>query len=645
MCGIAGFLDHQSTPTNSCDSLDRMLGAIVHRGPDDQGRLIDRELQMGMRRLSIIDLADGHQPIFDESGRYAVIFNGEIYNYRELRMDLLARGHILKTHSDTEVIIHLFEDFGPNCLEHLRGMFAIAVWDNHTRKLFLARDRLGEKPLYYTQPTGLFVFASEIKSLLQHPAVTASPNLQAISHYLSLKYTPAPQTMFAGIHSLPPGHYLIASADGISIKQYWDIPFGTSEDERSNIKSDAEYADELLSLLRESVRLRLRSDVPFGAFLSGGLDSSTIVALMAQQLNDPVNTFSVGFDGAGSNDELPYAHLVAQHFGCKHHTLKITSDDFLRYADTVLWHLDQPIADQATIATFLVSKLASQHVKMVLTGEGGDELFAGYARYRGDQFEPWFRWMPKPVPKYLRSIANQLPGLRRAKIAINALTQSDEATRFANWFPMFSDDAKQTLFSAQAESLRTGAAKVFSRQLADCRSTDSLSRMLYVDSKLWLPDYLLLRGDKLTMANSLEARIPLLDHKLVEFAAGLPNHLKLNGANRKVLLRRVASNLLPAQIINRPKQGFPIPIERWLQVEVRSLMQDMLSKRSIESRGLLNAKYVDQLVTQHLSGYADHSTQLWGLISLEMWFRRFIDSSPSDNRPQNGSIPVGELAC
>ena len=645
MCGIAGFLELQTQPSKSCDSLDRMLGAIAHRGPDDQGKIIDRELQMGMRRLSIIDLADGHQPIFDESGRYAVIFNGEIYNYRELRKDLLARGHILRTHSDTEVIVHLYEEFGANCLSHLRGMFAFAVWDNQTRTLFLARDRLGEKPLYYTQPSGLFIFASEIKSLLQHRAVTAGPNLQAISYYLSLKYTPAPQTMFAGIHSLPPGHYLVASPDGISIKRYWDIPFTDSAKEAISNKSDAEYSDELLSLLRESVRLRLRSDVPFGAFLSGGLDSSTIVALMAQELSGPVNTFSVGFDGAGSNDELPYANLVAQHFGCQHHALKITADDFLRYADTVLWHLDQPIADQATIATFLVSKLASQHVKMVLTGEGGDELFAGYARYRGDQFAPWFHCMPKTLSKYLRLITNQLPGLRRAKIAINALTQTDEATRFANWFPMFSDDAKQTLLSSQTESIRRGAAEVFSRQLAACNSKDSLSRMLYVDSKLWLPDYLLLRGDKLTMANSLEARIPLLDHKLVEFASGLPNHLKLDGANRKVLLRRVASNLLPPQIINRPKQGFPIPIERWLQAEASSLMKDMLSKSSIESRGLLNTKYVEQLVAQHLRGYADHSTQLWGLISLEMWFRRFIDSSPSNHVPRNGSMPIGELAC
>lgn len=645
MCGIAGFLNLQAQPTKSCDSLDRMLGSIAHRGPDDQGKLIDRELQMGMQRLSIIDLADGHQPIFDESGRYAVIFNGEIYNYRELRKELLARGHILKTHSDTEVIVHLYEEYGHRCLTYLRGMFAIAVWDNQLRTLFLARDRIGEKPLYYTQPTGFFIFASEIKSLLQHRAVTPNPNLQAISSYLSLKYTPAPQTMFAGIHSLPPGHYLVVSSAGVSIERYWDLPFSDSEDIRSSAKSDANYAEELLSLLRESVRLRLRSDVPFGAFLSGGLDSSTIVALMAQELNDPVNTFSVGFDGAGSNDELPYARLVAQQFGCKHHTLKITSDDFLRYADTVLWHLDQPIADQATIATFLVSKLASQHVKMVLTGEGGDELFAGYARYRGDQFAALLRWMPKPLSKCLRSISNQLPGLRRAKIAINALTQPDEATRFANWFPMFSDDAKQILLSSQNETVRAGEASIFSSHLSNCKSADSLSRMLYVDSKLWLPDYLLLRGDKLTMANSLEARIPLLDHKIVEFAAGLPNHLKLHGSNRKVLLRHVASNLLPAQIINRPKQGFPIPIERWLQAEARPLMQDMLSNKSIESRGLLNAKYVEQLVTQHLSGYADHSTQLWGLISLEMWFRKFIDSTSPGHQPQNGSIPVGELAC
>lgn len=645
MCGIAGFLDLQILPAKPCDSLDRMLGSIAHRGPDDQGTLVDRELQMGMRRLSIIDLADGHQPIYDESGRYAVIFNGEIYNYRELREELLARGHILKTHSDTEVIVHLYEEFGYSCLAHLRGMFAIAVWDNQKRTLFVARDRLGVKPVYYTQSSGLFIFASEIKSLLQHRAVNASPNLQAISSYLSLKYTPAPQTMFAGIHSLPPGHYLVASANGISITQYWDIPFSDSNESKASAKDDADYADELLSLLRESVRLRLRSDVPFGAFLSGGLDSSTIVALMAQELKDPVNTFSIGFDGAGYNDELPYANLVAQHFGCKHHALKITSDDFLRYADTVLWHLDQPIADQATIATFLVSKLASQHVKMVLTGEGGDELFAGYARYRGDQFARWFQWMPSSVSKSIRSVANQLPGLRRAKIAINALTQPNEATRFANWFPMFSDDAKQILLGHHTESIRSGAAEIFSRQLASCHSMDSLSRMLYVDSKLWLPDYLLLRGDKLTMANSLEARIPLLDHKLVEFAARLPSHLKLNGANSKVLLRRVAMSLLPAQIINRPKQGFPIPIERWLRAEASPLMQDMLCQKAIESRGLLNAKYVGKLVAQHLRGYADHSTQLWGLISLEMWFRRFIDSSSPDHSPRNGSIPVGELAC
>lgn len=608
------------------DVLGRMLGSIVHRGPDDEGRLADREMHFGMRRLSIIDLADGHQPIFDESGRYAVVFNGEIYNYRELRADLLAKGHHFKTNSDTEVIIHLFEDHREGCLEFLRGMFGIAIWDNQRRELFIARDRLGVKPLYYTEANGDFLFASEIKALLQHPEVQPRPNLAGISDYLSLKYTPAPRTMFEGIHSLPPGHYMWVGKSGTHIHQYWDLPFATEADIQPANISDQEYEEQLLGLLKESVRLRLRSDVPFGAFLSGGLDSSTIVALMAQQLSTPVNTFSVGFGGEGEPDELPYAQAVADHFGCNHFTLKITADDFLRYADTVLWHLDQPIADQATVATFMVAKLAREHVKMVLTGEGGDELFAGYARYEGERWSPYTRWLPAWAGSSLRSVSNRLPGLRRQKIAVSALTRGNEAERFANWFPMFADEAKSELLTTAHASIKQGAALAFAATLSRCQSHDPLSRMLYADSKMWLPDYLLLRGDKLTMAHSLEARVPLLDHKLTEFASRLPSRLKLSGKKRKVLLRNVAAKLLPAQIIDRPKQGFPIPIERWLQKEAKPLMLDLLSPDSIRNRKLFNVNFVEALMKQHLSGFADHSIGLWGLMSLEMWFRRFMDS-------------------
>jgi|688.fasta_scaffold01225_16 asparagine synthase (glutamine-hydrolysing) len=634
MCGIAGIyrlLQHRAASTDAAEVVRRMLNLIRHRGPDDEGTLHDGELSFGMRRLSIIDLADGHQPIFDESGRYAVIFNGEIYNYQELRSDLIAKGHHFKTNSDTEVIVHLFEDHREGCLDYLRGMFAIAIWDHQRRELFIARDRLGVKPLYYTNTATDFLFASEIKSLLQHPEVQARPNLEAISNYLSLKYAPAPQTMFDQIHALPPGHYMTVHSRGVTLVKYWDLPYATESDTLDRGISDREYEERLLALLKESVRLRLRSDVPFGAFLSGGLDSSTIVALMANELSGPVNTFSVGFSadnhhGREEADELPYAQTVADHFGCNHFTLRITSEDFLKHAETVLWHLDQPIADQATVATFMVAKLAREHVKMVLTGEGGDELFAGYARYSGERWARYTQWIPHNLGSVIRSVAQRLPGLRRAKIGLSALTRSNEAERMANWFPMFSDDLKQQLISSAYSPMKMGAMRVFAETLSRCKSTQSLNRMLYVDTKLWLPDYLLLRGDKLTMAHSLEARLPLLDHKLVEFAARLPSHLKLAGNKRKVLLRNVAAKLLPSKIIDRPKQGFPIPIERWLQKEAKPLLLELLSTENLRKRGLFNPGFVSNMIQQHLMGYADHSICLWGLMSLEMWYRKFIDS-------------------
>lgn len=620
MCGIAGIFQLNRTPAPP-RVLEQMLQSILHRGPDEDGRLVDAELVMGMRRLSIIDLADGHQPISDESGRYSVVFNGEIYNYRELREQLLARGHRLKTHSDTEVIVHLFEERGPECLEDLRGMFAFAVWDNQDRSLFLARDRLGIKPLYTTQVGDAFIFASEIKALLTHPGVSATLDLQALTEYLSLKYVPSPRTLFAGIRSLPPGHCVQLREGHVESKRYWNVSFSKPD----QCQTESEYVAEALQLLRESVRLRLRSDVPFGAFLSGGLDSSTIVALMAEQMTEPVKTFSVGFGDSNQADELPFAQNVADRFGCEHHTLRITGADFLKHAEDVLWHLDQPIADQATVATFMVAKLARQHVKMVLTGEGGDELFAGYARYVGERYSPWLTWLPSSAGHLARRLLRQAPGLRRGKIAFNALTRRDEATRFANWFPMFSDDVKSCLLADTMQDFRQGAHDVFAAHLADCDAKASLDRMLYVDSKLWLPDYLLLRGDKLTMANSLEARLPLLDHKFVEFAARLPVNYKLRGKTRKYLLKQVAAELLPPEIIHRKKQGFPIPIDQWLRHEARSLMHDNLSRETLERRGLFNPAFVERLMQQHESGFADHSTELWGLISLEMWTRRFCD--------------------
>ena len=624
MCGIAGILELDASQTAPAEVLDRMLTSIIHRGPDDDGRLCDGPLAMGMRRLSIIDLADGKQPIFNESGRYGVVFNGEIYNYRELREDLIAGGHTFRTNSDTEVIVHLFEEHGARCVEHLRGMFGLAVWDNVERSLFIARDRMGIKPLYYTQQNGTLVFGSEIKSLLEHPEVTASLDHQALATYLSLKYVPAPRTMFAGIQSLPPAHCMTISGGHVTTCRYWDVSY----EKPAAIKSEAEFADELDAHLRESIGLRLRSDVPFGAFLSGGIDSSIIVALMSEMLEEPVKTFSVGFAGGEEADELPYAKKVADHFGCDHHTLVINGSDFVEHAESVLWHLDQPIADQATAATHMVAKLARQNVKMVLTGEGGDELFAGYARYVGNQYEKLFRPLPAFAGKLLRRGADQLPGMRRAKIALGALTQSDESTRLSNWFPMLSDDAKHNLMSEHLRHFDQPASRLFADHLRRCDSSEPLDRMLHADCNLWLPDYLLLRGDKLTMANSLEARVPLLDHKLVEFAAALPTNMKLRGKTRKYLLKKVASRYLPDEIIHRRKQGFPIPIDVWMRNEAKPMVHDLLSADTIARRGLFNPQVIEKLISRHQCGSHDCSTELWGLMSVEMWMQRFLDGNP-----------------
>ena len=622
MCGIAGILNFGVGDQTRPELLDAMLRTIVHRGPDDDGMLLDRELAMGMRRLSIIDLADGKQPIQNEDGRYSVILNGEIYNYIELRRDLESRGHQFRTNSDTEVIVHLFEEHGEGCVEYLRGMFGFAVWDHHQRELFIYRDRLGIKPLYYVLDKNKRLgFASEIKSLLKLPDVFAEIDHAALNEHLSLKYVPAPRTLFKGIHSLPPGHLIRVKDNQVEIRKYWDLSFA----QKQSFASEEECVDALLAKLRESVKLRLRSDVPFGAFLSGGLDSSTIVALMSEQMDMPVNTFSAGFSGADGQDELPYARQVAEQFNCKHHEVLVGAKEFIGLADKVMWHLEQPIADQATVATHMVAALARKHVKMVLTGEGGDELFAGYARYVGEQYSGRAGLIPRPLRGLLRSSMGRLPGLRRQKIALHALLQNNEVARFSNWFPMFNGDMKEKVVSDLLRPTMTNSVDSFAKHLDVCDGKTPLERMLYVDSKTWLPDYLLLRGDKLTMANSIEGRVPLLDHEVVEFACGLTDDVKLNGSTRKYLLKKVAERLLPKEIIYRKKQGFPIPIERWLRKEANEMMRDLLSTNSLKQRGLFDPEVVTKLMQRHESGYADHSTELWGLMSIEIWQRQFVD--------------------
>ena len=637
MCGIAGILNLEKNNPGRPELLEGMLRTIIHRGPDEDGSLVDHELVMGMRRLSIIDLADGKQPIQNEDGRFSVILNGEIYNYIELRKDLESRGHQFRTNSDTEVIVHLFEEHGEDCVQHLRGMFGFAIWDHQQRELFIYRDRMGIKPLYYVLDANRrLAFGSEIKCLLSLPDVSADIDHAALNEYLSLKYVPAPRTLFKGIHSLPPGHMIRVRESRVEVRRYWDLSFAKKQE----FANEEECIEALLAKLRESVRLRLRSDVPFGAFLSGGLDSSIIVALMSERLDQPVNTFSAGFSGADGQDELPYARQVADKFGCNHHEVLIGSDDFLSLADKVMLHLELPISDQATVATHMVARLARQHVKMVLTGEGGDELFAGYARYVGEQYSSKAKWFPRPLRGLARMAVSKLPGLRRQKIALHALMQNDEVARFSNWFPLFNGDLKAKVVSQQLAPMMTNKVESIAEHLGNCDGSSALERMLYVDSKLWLPDYLLLRGDKLTMANSIEGRVPLLDHELVEFACGLPDEMKLNGKTRKYLLKKVGERLLPKEIIYRKKQGFPIPIENWLRKEAKEMMQDLLAPETLSRRGLFDPKVVSQLMANHISGYADHSTELWGVMSIELWMKNFVDVDHTLATPSLDSIAL-----
>jgi asparagine synthase (glutamine-hydrolysing) len=637
MCGICGVYDYEKHVPVDRHVLEDMLSIIRHRGPDDSGVYLDKDLAIGMRRLSIIDLSGGKQPISNEDGTIVTVFNGEIYNYHELREQLQSRDHKIATASDTEVIVHLYEDFGEECVQHLRGMFGFAIWDTRRRKLFVARDRLGIKPLYFTQAGGRLIFASEIKAILQHPSVQARLSATALSNFLSLKYVPAPQTMFEGIYALPPGCSLTCDAHGVFVRRYWDLSFA---DQNNSHHSEAAYAEQLKALLRESVKLHLVSDVPFGAFLSGGLDSSTVVALMSQFLNEPVKTYSVGFEGDAEVEafsELPYARMVAKKYQTDHHEALIHARDLINLSEKVVWHLDQPIADDACLANFMVAELASRDVKMVLTGEGGDELFAGYARYAGERLSPLFQYFPRVAKSAALCLSGRVPGLRRQKLALFALCQSGEVNRLANWFPLFNSEAKHSLLSEDLRHSINGntPSAIFAEQLARTDATDPLNRMLYVDTKLWLPDDLLARGDKTSMAASLEARVPLLDHKLVEFAASLPPQLKVKGLTRKYLLKKVGQAWLPPEIISRKKKGFPMPMSLWFRKEARSFLRDALSPSALQRRGLFNPAYVEKLLREHETGFADHGSILWGLLSVELWQRVFLDSLQRPERQTN----------
>lgn len=622
MCGIAGFvsLDRQEPLQETRAQLHEMCEVIRHRGPDDEGLYVDGGVALGMRRLSIIDLATGHQPIANESGTVWTVFNGEIYNYRALRQQLQQRGHRFMTATDTEVIVHGYEEWGEQVFRHLYGMFGIAIWDTRTRTLLLGRDRLGIKPLYWTQAGGRLYFGSELKSILLGPEVRRDLDVDGLDHYLSFLYTPPDGSIFSGIHKLPPGQLLHWRDGHCRTTSYWQVPRGETF---AGTEADARTA--LHAYLRDAVSSHLVSDVPVGAFLSGGLDSGVVVGLMAQASSTPVRTFSIGFDEP-EFDELDGARQVARHFHTDHHEL-VVRPDAVSLLDELIGHFDEPFADASAIPTYYVSKLAGEHVKVVLSGDGGDELFGGYDRYIPHRHVAAFdRLAPSPV-RGLAGLAGWcLPHGARGKNFLRHVGR-DARGRYLDAIRFFSPDEKRALLTTHTRGHRRRddpealAAERFHR-------FDGLSwpaQMMRFDSETYLPEDVLTKVDRMSMAHSIESRVPLLDHRLVEFAASLPASLHVRHGQRKQLFRQVASDLLPAAILARPKRGFGVPLSIWFRGHLRELFADTLLSTRALARGYFKEAFVRQLVNEHLSGVRDHTLRLWQLVVFERWHRLYLD--------------------
>lgn len=624
MCGIVGFVN--KTGEARRDVVEAMNRAIFHRGPDEDGFFVKENIALAMRRLSIIDLASGQQPIFTPDGTKCIVFNGEIYNYQELRDGLIERGHKLKTKSDTEAVLHLYDEYGPDCLQHLRGMFAIAIWDDVEKTLFLARDRVGKKPILYShQSNGDLIFGSEFQALLKHPSVSREVDYNAIDSYLSYICVPAPQTAFKAIRKLEPGHWLRWKAGKIETRRYWLPDFS------KKIKiSEEEAITETTRILRESTKLRMISEVPLGAFLSGGVDSSAIVALMAQESSTPVKTFSIGFEDEDFS-ELKYAKKVAEHVGAEYNEF-IVRPDATEILPTLVDHYGEPYADSSALPTYYVSRETRQHVTVALNGDGGDESFAGYERYMAMQVAELYRKVP--LRKILfEPFVNALPSSEKKKTRIRDAQRflisanMDKPLRYFHWMSSFKQKAKLAMYTDSFKQLvaENRADHFLSDWYARANGTGVIDSTLLTDQMTYLPNDLLVKVDIASMANSLEARSPFLDHKLIEFAASLPENFKVNRYRPKYLLKKVAARLVPPEVIYRQKMGFGVPIGRWFRGDLKDLVYSTLLSEKAAGRGIFKPDSVKRMLDRHVSFEEDSTHQIWSLLMLELWFQRFID--------------------
>lgn len=622
MCGIYGrvVFDGDLAPTQADQDAVRCL---AHRGPDDEGIWTGNRAVLGMRRLSVIDLPSGHQPMSNEDGSVWLVFNGEIYNYRDLRAELVARGHHFRTNGDTEVLVHGYEEWGEALLDRLNGMFAIALWDSRDRSFWAARDRVGVKPLYYYEDGRRLILGSEIKAILAQPDVPREISETGLLNFLSYGHSVAPQTMFRGIRKLPPGHHLRVANGSVTIREWWDAPPSAP-----TTMSEAECVANVRALLEDSVRLRLIADVPVGAFLSGGLDSSAVVALMSQQMSRPVETFSIGFGGGATFNELPDARRVAQHLGTSHHEMTVAPGDLVGVLETLVYHFDEPFGDAAAFPTYLVSRLARSHVTVALTGEGGDELFGGYRRYWAAR---WVRMLSLvtgiPGGALVAGAAGKLPRFRRIKKLVEASRERGPAAQYSSLLRVFSDDMLERTVDAryaQAVAAYDGAA-MYESLFDRARGTDEANRMMYADLKTWLADTYLEKVDKTSMATSLEARVPLLDYRLVEFAMSIPAAFKIAGGETKRVLRRAVADLVPASTLKKPKHGFAVPTDPWFRGELREFAFDVLMDGRSKQRGIFRSDQVERLWREHQSRREVRDTHLWLLMNFELWARRYLD--------------------
>jgi asparagine synthase (glutamine-hydrolysing) len=637
MCGICGWIElspgMSSRPVGS--NLEAMSATIEHRGPDDWGKAEFEDAAIAMTRLSIIDLDGGHQPISNDRRDCYIVFNGEIYNFQELRRELEDKGYCFKTRSDTEVVLRAYEEWGDDCVSRLRGMFAFAIYDRRpsvangnslpdSGRLFLARDRVGKKPLYYYTDGNQFIFGSEIKAILAHPSVRRRVNQSVIALYLSYGYVPAPHTFFKHIYELPPACILTVQNGEMKVAQYWAIPTRRLSDPAS---TEAEAIERLRELFEQAVKIRLVSDVPLGAFLSGGVDSSAIVAVMSRLVDQPVKTFAIGFSDDPSFNELEYARLVAERCRTDHHEF-IVSPDAIKLLPQLVWHYDQPFADSSAIAMYLVSKLTREHVTVTLTGDGGDELFAGYKRFTAARVARLYRHLPQFLQTGVADLLSIFPEstnyagfVQRARRFVHHASRP-LAENYLGWIAIFQDRLIQDLLVEKPE---VNPLTHFKTYFDDVHGLEQVDQLLAVHAKTCLPGDLLVKTDRMTMAHSLEARCPFLDQELIDFAAQLPQALKIRGLTGKYILKKALVGIVPPEIIHRKKHGFGVPVGYWFRTSLKDYVRDLLLCPQALRRGYFREESLRNVVEEHQSGRRDHGHKLWALLTFEIWHRMFID--------------------